>query len=854
MKKYFFRFFKSMFIFTIGLILLTGCSANLAELSEISNADNSGKRMVVSEFINHETGGRIQLNNEISLYIPANSLSEDKEITIEKITTNPKEGADGLSQFGQAYRLLPEGTTFDLNKPAVLEMKYDSVSMTKMGLSPKTTQVYYYDVELGKYVNVTCNVNIEEGKITAYLEHFTIYLSMARGDLSGNISPIVALQTPVPNPMRAGAPIYVRATARDFNSGGSIAGVKLYYRKLQPVVGAWQEANMVQEIRPNILHTYGYLIPAGFLTSADLGAGNDIEFYVKATDNLNVTSQTGINSYNVTRSYQPGTIYVTPGSRDITAGYEIYFNTRGTDDSSANFTFVSEIIRISKDIGIAENHKAGGILFHAKNNGQCTLDMGFGTEMASANITVHNGSLDRILILDENSHPIEGTISIKEGQKYKFDAIGYDVFGNSIRVLPDWISDPSILGAINYYEDMLNHDAFALLYTLDGAGFGTVTASLGNITSQQYIHVLDREWVVKGGSILNDPNKYANSPSLAFNGSTPYVAWSENNDSAEGQIYVKYWTGSGWAQIGGSVNQGGSSSSNPSLAFNGSTPYVTWIRNNGLVNEIYVKHWNGSTWVHLDPRCLNVDTSHNAGSPSLAFNGSTLYVVWEESDSTSSKIYVKHWNGSAWIQDGGGLNVDVSKNAHYPSLSFSGSTPYVAWYENDGTTNQIYVKHWNGSTWIQDGGSLNVDVSKDAYYPSLSFSESTPSGKENPEIIPYVTWQENDGAANQIYVKHWNGSTWIQDGGSLNVDVSKNASFASLSFYDSTPYVAWAENNQAYVKHWNGSTWVQNGATLNVAGGTTAYFPFLVFNGSTPYVTWLEVQSLTYRIFVKSFE
>jgi hypothetical protein len=41
--------------------------------------------------------------------------------------------------------------------------------------------------------------------IIAYVEHFTIYMAMAK--LAGNNSPYAALQNPIPNPVRADAPI-----------------------------------------------------------------------------------------------------------------------------------------------------------------------------------------------------------------------------------------------------------------------------------------------------------------------------------------------------------------------------------------------------------------------------------------------------------------------------------------------------------------------------------------------------------------------------------------------------------------------------------------------------------------------
>ncbi|MDY6844637.1 MAG: hypothetical protein SVW57_11150, partial [Thermodesulfobacteriota bacterium] len=288
----------SIFMLSIGMSLMFSCS-NKSSNSQSGNAANSSdisdefvNDQMATELIKYDKGGKISLNNEVSLYIPAYSLSEDTEISIEKTGSIPEGDADGLSHFGQAYRFMPSGTKFDLSKPAILEINYDNARMNAQGLHPGSLQICYFDENIDRYVSVASNVDSDAGKITAYLEHFTIYLPMAKSMVPGNNAPFAVLQNPVPNPVRADAPIYIRTTALDFDIGGSVAGVKLYYRKLQPTPGVWEEAVMNQEIRPNSLNTYVYLIPADFLTSADLGAGDDFECYVAVIDNLAAASTT----------------------------------------------------------------------------------------------------------------------------------------------------------------------------------------------------------------------------------------------------------------------------------------------------------------------------------------------------------------------------------------------------------------------------------------------------------------------------------------------------------------------------------------------------------------------------------
>ncbi len=51
-----------------------------------------------------------------------------------------------------------------------------------------------------------------------------------------------------------------------------------------------------------------------------------------------------------------------------------------------------------------------------------------------------------------------------------------------------------------------------------------------------------------------------------------------------------------------------------------------------------------------------------------------------------------------WVQDNGSLNINGNQSANYPGMAFSGSTPYVTWYEDNGFRNQVIVEHYTEGT------------------------------------------------------------------------------------------------------------------------------------------------------------
>ena len=67
-----------------------------------------------------------------------------------------------------------------------------------------------------------------------------------------------------------------------------------------------------------------------------------------------------------------------------------------------------------------------------------------------------------------------------------------------------------------------------------------------------------------------------------------------------------------------------------------------------------------------------------------------------------------------------------------------------------GTSTDIYVKRWNGSNWVQLGGTLDTNTNHFVYEPSLALDSFG---------NPVVSWQEADSSSQNIHVKRWNGSS-----------------------------------------------------------------------------------------------
>ena len=178
---------------------------------------------------------------------------------------------------------------------------------------------------------------------------------------------------------------------------------------------------------------------------------------------------------------------------------------------------------------------------------------------------------------------------------------------------------------------------------------------------------------------------------------------------------------------------------------------VAWQEGEPTVKNVYVKRWDGTAWQLAGTGFLNVSAIRDAVVPSLALDLSGNPVVaWEEYDLVTQNIFVKRLNGTAWQLVGTtSLNVNPSRGVNSPSLKLDSSgKPIVAWNEEDGTSQNIYVKRWDANAWQPMGsGFLDANVNQPAFSPSLALD--TTSGN------PSVAWFEYDGSSFNVYVSRF---------------------------------------------------------------------------------------------------
>jgi len=385
-----------------------------------------------------------------------------------------------------------------------------------------------------------------------------------------------------------------------------------------------------------------------------------------------------------------------------------------------------------------------------------------------------------------------------------------------------------------------------------------------------------------GGISDNDGDSY--EPSLALDGSgNPYVAWPDHAGD-DYEIYLKRYDGANWVEVGSGSATGGGISDNsgssyyPSLALDGSgNPYVAWPDHAGDDYEIYLKRYDGANWVEVGSGSASGGgISGNSGPslfPSLALDGSgNPYVAWTDDTSGDYEIYVKRYDGANWVEvgsgsaTGGGIS-DNSGSSYYPSLALDGSgNPYVAWGDNTSGNYEIYIKRFDGISWVDVGsGSASGGGISDndgvSSYPSLALHGFGTA---------YVAWLDNTSGNYEIYIERFDGANWVEvgsgsaSGGGIS-DNDGDSHGASLALDGSgNPYVAWHDTTstdwEIYIKRFDGTNWVEVGSGSASGGGISdnsggSWLPSLALDPSgKPYVAWSDHTGGDWEIYIKRFD
>jgi len=248
-----------------------------------------------------------------------------------------------------------------------------------------------------------------------------------------------------------------------------------------------------------------------------------------------------------------------------------------------------------------------------------------------------------------------------------------------------------------------------------GSGSGPVTASANTevlSTTETTPHSLDSGALTtpSGGSgawgtaaLHESSGTTASDPSVAVasNGNAVSI-WAEGSN-----LYARHYVRSTntWTTTPIALDNLGTAVLSPKLAVDRATgdAVVAWVQNDGTAASVYVSRYTASTGTWTAPSGLESvaqAVGSGAGSIGVAISGARSVVTWLQSNGTQNDVYAAHFDGSAWSAR---QLVDSRSNAvTQTSVAMDLDGNYtVCWTQSNGTAASIYLNNrdWASGTW-----------------------------------------------------------------------------------------------------------------------------------------------------------
>lgn len=228
----------------------------------------------------------------------------------------------------------------------------------------------------------------------------------------------------------------------------------------------------------------------------------------------------------------------------------------------------------------------------------------------------------------------------------------------------------------------------------------------------------------------------------------------------------------------------------------------------------------------------------------------TPYSAWLNVglDGTTWDIYVGRFDGSSWVGLGGS---NAANGLTDGSASGTGSCPGNIAFDSSGRpwivfmyNRSTYVQRWNGMSWEIVGTPSPLSGAQTAWWPSMAFDSSSRA----TVVWSAFTAVPTPGA---ILLRRWDGSVWQEVGNSATgAGLAEPAGSGGLPHLLPGPsnslFVSWWDDSQhAYMKRWDGADWVElagsaTGDGISGPGVIVGYVGATVDHQGDPYVAWVE--------------
>ncbi len=297
-------------------------------------------------------------------------------------------------------------------------------------------------------------------------------------------------------------------------------------------------------------------------------------------------------------------------------------------------------------------------------------------------------------------------------------------------------------------------------------------------------------WHRRGGALNVNPAAAVppdGTPQLIDHDGELFVVWTE-----AGVPHVKHENGADWEDAGDPFQLSAGEKAEWVSGDSERDTYIAWVTRDALAGTSKLRVANGSpgAWQPVGG-VINADPLDQITDVKVVVIDNVPYLLYREVHGGVSRLRIVAYEGpGGWSPVGGPVAHIAGAAVSSPTLAATQQgAPTVAWYEADATGVDLRAARWNGTAWVELGGPINVNRSGTHSRPSLA-----------PGSANFVAFSESvpGASARRVRVFWFDGLAWIKVGADLNRDsAADGTSPAVVLRQPRRPLVAWAEHTGA---------------------------------------------------------
>ncbi|MCK4941825.1 T9SS type A sorting domain-containing protein [candidate division WOR-3 bacterium] len=220
------------------------------------------------------------------------------------------------------------------------------------------------------------------------------------------------------------------------------------------------------------------------------------------------------------------------------------------------------------------------------------------------------------------------------------------------------------------------------------------------------------------------------APAVSYNGSEYFVVWQDRQYSSEIDIYGARITTSGVIldSNGIPISTATGYQRHPSVTSDGTGYLVAWQDERSGTPDIYGTRIDAAGVV-LDPAGILICNAVNGQlMPSVACDGNNYFAIWQDARDTTSNqydIYGARINTNGILIDTNAIAISAETSSQLtPSVTFDGTNFFVVWEDRHAQSLGIYGARVNTAGFILDPGGIAISgiPNLPEWNPSVTFN------------------------------------------------------------------------------------------------------------------------------------